>query len=78
MQLNVSRRTASGRLRAAGGFVGIEQDCELGTCARRKQKEKTGVASPYLEQRGVGAVKDRDPRGWSATHVYFALIAERG
>lgn len=61
-----------------GGFVDIKQDRDLETCARRKLKEKTGVASLYLEQLGSWGGKERDPRGWSATHVYFALIADPG
>ena len=36
--------------------------------------DKTGVVSPYLEQLGSWGSADRDPRGWSATHAYFALI----
>jgi len=61
-----------------GGFVDVAQDRDLEACARRKLKEKTGVASPYLEQLGSWGGKSRDPRGWSATHVYFALIADPG
>ncbi len=57
-----------------GGFVDVEQDSTLEACALRKLREKTGVASPYLEQLGSWGSIDRDPRGWSATHAYFALI----
>ncbi len=57
-----------------GGFVDIERNESLEACARRKLKEKTGVDSPYLEQLGSWGGKDRDPRGWSATHVYYALV----
>lgn len=57
-----------------GGFVDVHLDADLEACARRKLKEKTGVASPYLEQLGSWGGIKRDPRGWSATHVYFALI----
>ncbi|MGM9489756.1 NUDIX hydrolase [Ideonella sp. YS5] len=57
-----------------GGFVNVDVDSDLLGCARRKLKEKTGVASPYLEQLGSWGSADRDPRGWSATHAYFALI----
>ena len=57
-----------------GGFVNVDVDSDLLACARRKLKEKTGVASPYLEQLGSWGSVDRDPRGWSATHAYFALI----
>ncbi len=38
-------------------------------------KEKTGVDTPYLEQvESFGSAK-RDPRGWSVTVAYLALIA---
>jgi 8-oxo-dGTP diphosphatase len=57
-----------------GGFVDVRRDRDLLACARRKLKEKTGVVSPYLEQLGSWGGAARDPRGWSATHVYFALI----
>lgn len=58
-----------------GGFVDVDRDASLEACARRKLAEKTGVALPYLEQLGSWGTRDRDPRGWSTTHVYFALIA---
>ncbi|MFM2275238.1 MAG: hypothetical protein RL211_1110 [Pseudomonadota bacterium] len=57
-----------------GGFVDVTRDVSLESCARRKLLEKTGVKSPYLEQLGSWGGVSRDPRGWSATHVYFALI----
>lgn len=57
-----------------GGFVDVQQDADLLACARRKLMDKTGVDSPYLEQLGSWGGAARDPRGWSATHVYFALI----
>ncbi len=59
-----------------GGFVDIGRDRDLEACAMRKLKEKTGVTSPYLEQLGSWGSAARDPRGWSATHAYFALIPE--
>jgi len=57
-----------------GGYVDIALDADLAACARRKLREKTGVSSPYLEQLGSWGSATRDPRGWSATHVHFALI----
>ena len=57
-----------------GGFVDVRQDDSLQACARRKLLDKTGVSSPYLEQLGSWGGKTRDPRGWSATHAYFALL----
>ncbi|WP_176081142.1 NUDIX hydrolase [Paraburkholderia tropica] len=64
-----------GRWALPGGFVDVEVDTTLEDCARRKLHEKTGVKSPYLEQLGSWGSAVRDPRGWSATHVWFALIA---
>ena len=57
-----------------GGFVDVDRDADLESCALRKLKDKTGVASPYLEQLGSWGNAKRDPRGWSATHAYFALV----
>jgi len=57
-----------------GGFVDLGKDKDLTACAVRKLKEKTGVATPYLEQLGSWGSASRDPRGWSTTHVYFALL----
>jgi 8-oxo-dGTP diphosphatase len=57
-----------------GGFIDVERDPDLEACALRKLKEKTGVAAPYLEQLGSWGGARRDPRGWSTTHAYFALI----
>jgi len=58
-----------------GGFVDVDKDDSLLACAKRKLLDKTGVKSPYLEQLGSWGGKTRDPRGWSATHAYFALLA---
>jgi len=58
-----------------GGFVDTDKDVSLEACALRKLKEKTGVDATYLEQLGSWGDASRDPRGWSTTHVYFALMA---
>src|SRR5215471_17886903 len=57
-----------------GGFVDVDRDSDLEACAVRKLRDKTGMVSPYLEQLGSWGSASRDPRGWSATHAYFALI----
>lgn len=57
-----------------GGYVDVERDKDLEACALHKLKEKTGVVSPYLEQLGSWGSATRDPRGWTATHVYFAML----
>ena len=64
-----------GRWALPGGFIDTARDRDLEACARRKLIEKTGVEAPYLEQLGSFGNATRDPRGWSVTHVYFALMA---
>jgi 8-oxo-dGTP diphosphatase len=57
-----------------GGFVDVYHDATLLDCALRKLRDKTGIATPYLEQLGSWGSATRDPRGWSATHCFYALI----
>jgi ADP-ribose pyrophosphatase YjhB (NUDIX family) len=57
-----------------GGFIDLDNDKTLKDTARRKLEEKTGVKTPYLEQCFTVGNKHRDPRGWSVTTVYFALL----
>ncbi len=68
------REPFPGRWALPGGYVDVHKDATLLACAKRKLKEKTGISSPYLEQLGSWGGRERDPRGWSATHVYFALV----
>ena len=64
-----------GKWSLPGGFIQVHQDKTLVDAARRILQEKTGVSTPYLEQlQGFGS-QTRDPRGWSSTFVYFALIS---
>lgn len=64
----------AGRAALPGGFIDVALDSSLQACALRKLREKTGFAAPYLEQLGSWGSATRDPRGWCATHVYFALV----
>lgn len=57
-----------------GGFVDIRKDKDLQGTALRKLREKTSVSAPYLEQLESIGSASRDPRGWSVTVVYFAMI----
>lgn len=58
-----------------GGFLDLRLDDSIDACAVRKLVEKTGVHAPYLEQLKTYGSRDRDPRGWTATSIYFALMA---
>ncbi len=60
-----------------GGYIDIVNDTDLEATAKRKLLEKTGVNTPYLEQFGSIGNAQRDPRGWSLTTIYFALIPAR-
>src|SRR4030095_14979988 len=57
-----------------GGDIHPEEDADLDAAARRILHAKAGIRTPYMEQlQGFGDAK-RDPRGWTATFAYFALI----
>ncbi len=70
-----AQHPAKGKWALPGGFVDMKLDKTLSDTAYRKLKEKTGVDTPYLEQvESFGGAK-RDPRGWSVTVAYLALIS---
>ncbi|HQS95585.1 NUDIX hydrolase [Novosphingobium sp. 17-62-19] len=56
-----------------GGFVHTDEDAHLGAAARRVLHAKAGLADLYVEQLSTFSGPDRDPRGWSASVVYFSL-----
>jgi len=57
-----------------GGFSDLKRDSSIDATAHRKLAEKTGVQTPYLEQVESIGNATRDPRGWSVTLLYFALL----
>lgn len=57
-----------------GGFVDPNIDKSTEETAKRKLLEKSGVKPNYLEQLESFSGPNRDPRGFSVTLVYFALI----
>lgn len=57
-----------------GGFLNTTRDESLEAAASRSVKEKTGVNPSYLEQVGTTGNAERDPRGWSISVVYSALM----
>ncbi|GAA6138019.1 NUDIX domain-containing protein [Arenicella sp. 4NH20-0111] len=65
---------SKGKWALPGGFIDLKKDKSTEAAAHRKLKEKTGLASGYLEQvETIGSPK-RDPRGWSLTVLYYALV----
>lgn len=63
-----------GALALPGGYVHPEEDQDTYDSAARVLLEKTTIQSPYLEQLGSFAGPARDPRGWSVSIAYYALV----
>ncbi|MDT4289375.1 NUDIX domain-containing protein [Methylomonas sp. MO1] len=57
-----------------GGYIHAEDDRDCLDAAVRILQQKTGLLPPYLEQLKTFAGAARDPRGWSISVVYFALV----
>jgi 8-oxo-dGTP diphosphatase len=60
-----------------GGFVDVDQDANTDATAHRKLRDKTGFTPQYLEQLQVISGAQRDPRGYSVTLAYYALVAHQ-
>ena len=57
-----------------GGFV--EPDEPLEDAARRELEEETGVVPAHMEQLHTFGDPGRDPRGWTISVAYLALLTE--
>ena len=57
-----------------GGYIHAQEDKTAWEAAARVLRDKTGIVSPYLAQLATYSGIDRDPRGWSISVVYYALI----
>jgi 8-oxo-dGTP diphosphatase len=55
-----------------GGFV--QQNEKLETAAARELSEETGLSNIYLEQLYTFGDPGRDPRGWTISVAYFAIV----
>ena len=64
----------SGQWALPGGYVHKQEDADSLTAALRVLRDKTGIVPPYLEQLYSFADGARDPRGWSVSLSYFALV----
>src|SRR5262245_31930104 len=59
-----------------GGYVHADEDQDTLDAACRVLRDKTGIESPYLEQLATFSGAARDPRGWSLSVAYYALVPE--
>jgi ADP-ribose pyrophosphatase YjhB (NUDIX family) len=71
-----NQHPAKGKWALPGGFIDTHKDKSLDDTAKRKLVEKTGVKISHVEQVASFSGKKRDPRGWSVTIAYMALIAD--
>jgi ADP-ribose pyrophosphatase YjhB (NUDIX family) len=60
----------------AGSVLKPEVDESMDATARRALRVKTGVDVAHLEQVAVFSGRERDPRGYSLSVVYFALLPQ--
>lgn len=66
----------AGKLALPGGYVHVPQDRDLEACASRILRAKAGVDCRHIEQLATFSGARRDPRGWSLTVAYFALVPQ--
>lgn len=59
-----------------GGFVHEDKDADATQTARRVLANKVGIVAQYLEQLYTFSGQVRDPRGWSVSIAYYALMPE--
>ena len=59
-----------------GGYVHCNEDEDLNQTARRVIAEKTQLVPDYIEQIETFASRTRDPRGWTATVLFMALVSD--
>src|ERR1700739_935800 len=65
----------AGRWALPGGYIHTDEDGDIEAAARRVLKDKTAVETPYLEQVMTFGDPGRDPRGWTVSVAYMALIS---
>ncbi|HEX2135995.1 MAG TPA: NUDIX domain-containing protein [Microvirga sp.] len=64
----------AGVLALPGGYVRPEEDLGTADTALRVLRTKAGTEVPYLEQLYTFSGPHRDPRGWSISVAYYALV----
>lgn len=72
--LRRDREPAAGQWALPGGYIHADTDQGAQDAARRVLRDKAGLESPYLEQLATFSGPTRDPRGWSVSIAYYALV----
>jgi 8-oxo-dGTP diphosphatase len=63
-----------GAMALPGGYVHADADADTLATARRVLRTKAGLDGIFCEQLATFSGPTRDPRGWSATVAYYALV----
>jgi 8-oxo-dGTP diphosphatase len=64
----------AGRAALIGGYVHVDEDADAEAAVRRILMAKAGLGGLFFEQLATFAGLQRDPRGWSVSIAYFALV----
>jgi 8-oxo-dGTP diphosphatase len=67
----------AGRPALIGGYLHPDEDAGATEAAQRILTEKAGLKGIFVEQLMTFAGPDRDPRGWSVSIAYYALVPPR-
>jgi 8-oxo-dGTP diphosphatase len=73
--LKRDRDPFNGLIALPGGYIHADEDRDARDAAMRVLQEKTGIEAPYLEQLATFSGPTRDPRGWSISVTYYALVS---
>lgn len=65
-----------GRLALPGGYVRPDEDVTTEDAAHRVLRDKAGAIGVHIEQLRAFSGPDRDPRGYSVSVTYLALLPE--
>ena len=68
------REPYAGRPALIGGWIHVDEDADATATAARVLRQKAGLAVPYLEQLYSFSGPVRDPRGWSVSIAFIALV----
>lgn len=69
-----SQEPCKGQWALPGGRIDKPNCDDLKSAVRSKLKQKTGLDQPYFEQVLTEGGAQMDPRGWSLSTVYMALV----
>ncbi len=65
------------RLALIGGYLHTDEDQDLAAAVDRILRDKAGLTGLFVEQLMTFGGRERDPRGWSVSVVFYALARHR-